>query len=311
MGVLTPRALDFLRHNISKRGGLLGLDRSRWAKGLGLRREGEVLLFAGCGYQYMELSGSFLSMAERAEALGLDWESTWGLWKGVLRLARPFAFGRRNPLRSAVQVLRQEGIEVGYLGDEEPCCGGPLYFSGFRGEFQERARGVRETLEDGWKVILGMVPSCTYTLRELLGLGERVETFPEFFLRRRERRRRAKAPVRVTYHDPCILARFLGVVREPREILREVEGVELVEPRSSGEWATCCGGGGGFELVFPEVSAALAQRRAEELLETGAEVVVTACPGCILKLQEGLRALGSGVRVLDLAEFLWECEPCD
>lgn len=311
MGLLIPSGLEFLRQNILKRGSLLGLDRSKWAKGLGLKREGEVLFFAGCGYQYMELSGSFISLASKAEGLGIDWEGTWGLWKGLLAFGRPLAFERRSPLRAAVSVLRQEGIEVGYLAEEEPCCGGPLYFSGFQGEFFARGKEVKDVLlRDSRRTLLAMVPSCAYSLRELLGLGGMIETFPEFFLRKRTKKRRAKAPVKVTYHDPCILARYLGVVEQPREILQGIEGVELVEPLSSRQWATCCGGGGGFELVFPEVSKALAKRRAEELLETGAQVVVTACPGCVLKLQEGIRALGAKAKVLDIAEFLWECEPC-
>ena len=96
----------------------------------------------------------------------------------------------------------------------------------------------------------------------------------------------------------------MGVVEEPRQALRSVERVELVEAESWGEWATCCGGGGGFEAAFPETSLFLAKRRAEELLETGAEVIVTACPGCLLQLRKGVRALGrSEVAVMDMAEI--------
>jgi Fe-S oxidoreductase len=76
--------------------------------------------------------------------------------------------------------------------------------------------------------------------------------------------------VRVTYHDPCQLARYLGLIKEPRQILRAIQNIELVETDwTKGEWATCCGGGGGFEAVFPELSQILAVNRAKELVETG------------------------------------------
>ena len=98
--------------------------------------------------------------------------------------------------------------------------------------------------------------------------------------------------VKVTYHDPCQLVRYLGLMEEPRKILRAIKGIELVEPKwTKGEWATCCGGGGGFEAVFPEMSEMLAVNRAKELLETGAQIIVTHCPGCIMQLKTGLKAL--------------------
>jgi Fe-S oxidoreductase len=72
-----------------------------------------------------------------------------------------------------------------------------------------------------------------------------------------------------------------------------------------GEWSTCCGGGGGLEAVFPELSRVLAVNRTRELLETGAEIIVTHCPGCIMQLKEGLRELKvENVEVLDLSQVV-------
>ena len=312
MGLLNPvpGAAAFIRHNILKRGNLIGLDRTRWARGLELPREGKKLLFAGCGYQYLEMTENFLSLAQMADSLGLDWNGSWRIWEKLLGAGRFFAWGRRNPLRDTVLLLRQEGVEVAYLGEEEPCCGAPLFFCGYWEDFEERIEAIREVLLRSEEIV-GMVPSCTYALKELMGLGPRVQPFPVFYLRHRRKKRRLKVPQKVVYHDPCILARYLGVVDEPREILRGIEGVELLEAESSREWANCCGGGGGFELIFPQVSSELAKKRAEELLLTGAEVIVTSCPGCLIKLQEGVKALGRKVRVVDLSEFVLGAEPCD
>ncbi len=100
--------------------------------------------------------------------------------------------------------------------------------------------------------------------------------------------------------------RYLGLVEEPRQILRAIKGIELIETEwTKREWATCCGGGGGFEAVFPELSQILAVNRAKELVETGAEIIVTHCPGCIMQLKTGLKELkAGGIEVLDLAQIV-------
>ena len=98
----------------------------------------------------------------------------------------------------------------------------------------------------------------------------------------------------------------MGLVEEPRQILRAIKGIELVETNwTNGKWATCCGGGGGFEAVFPELSQILATNRAKELLDTGAEIIVTHCPGCIMQLKTGVEELKAGnIEVLDLTQIL-------
>jgi hypothetical protein len=306
MGLLVPKPLLFLRDNILKKGSLLALPKAKWANDLNLPKEGEYLLFGGCGYQYLNVAKTFSPIGQRMEGLGLDLERGLRFFKWFSPFLRFFLNGR-NPLRSALKVLSQEGIEVSYLGEEEPCCGGPLYFSGFRKDFLENLSSKRDFLSNRKKII-GMVPSCCYALKELWGLKDLVEPFPIFWLKNKKKKRRLKEPLKVTYHDPCILSRYLGVVEEVREILRDIEGLTLVEAEASGEWANCCGGGGGFELVFPYVSKELAKRRAEELLSTGAQLIVTACPGCLINLEEGVKALGKRVRVLDLLELLEETE---
>jgi Fe-S oxidoreductase len=79
-----------------------------------------------------------------------------------------------------------------------------------------------------------------------------------------------------------------------------------VEPAwTRGEWATCCGGGGGFETVFPALSRVLAVNRVNELMETGPDIIVTHCPGCVMQLKDGLHQLKiDDVEVLDLAQVI-------
>jgi len=218
-----------------------------------------------------------------------------------------------QPLRDAVKVLSNLGVEFGYLAEDEPCCGGLLHYIGLQNEFANHARQVHDNMKSrGVKQIIGIVPSCTYTLRQLIpdtidGYDLKVKHFCEIVSENiTSRELRFPREVKVTYHDPCQLVRYLGLVEEPRQILRAIKGIELVETEwTNGEWATCCGGGGGFEAVFPELSQILATNRAKELLETGAEIIVTHCPGCIMQLKTGLKELkASGVEVLDLAQIV-------
>jgi glycolate oxidase iron-sulfur subunit len=105
----------------------------------------------------------------------------------------------------------------------------------------------------------------------------------------------------VTYHDPCHLRRLLGVHAEPRAALRALAGDGFKEaPRPDG----CCGFGGTFAMEHIEASAQMLDRRSHELLETGAELVATACPGCMAWLANGLDRVNSGQRTVHLIELL-------
>jgi Fe-S oxidoreductase len=103
----------------------------------------------------------------------------------------------------------------------------------------------------------------------------------------------------------------MGLIDQPRQVLNSIGNVELVEPEwTAGEWSTCCGGGGGFEVVFPEMAGTLAKGRINELAATGADIITTQCPGCLMQLKEGLKNLkGSNIEVLDIASLLAKAMP--
>jgi Fe-S oxidoreductase len=126
-------------------------------------------------------------------------------------------------------------------------------------------------------------------------------------LKKREIKPALKEKLVVTYHDPCQLSRYLDIIDEPREILNNIDGLELREPDAEqrGKWSTCCGGGG-LEAASPELCERLGQRRAEELLETGAKVIVSHCPACIMQLRNSVKKLSADVSVMDLVEILDE-----
>lgn len=324
---LIPPGLTYLADNITSKDNLLGTAKgagARWAKDLRLPKEAETIFFAGCGYQYASELESMMSLIRRIDKSAIGAELTMNLASVPKKLGidaagiyrKVMAKGsdsNARPLRDAVKVLNNLGINVGYLADEEPCCGGLLHYIGLHKEFAKHSHHVYDRLKSrGVKRIIGIVPSCTYTLRNLMannvdGYDLEVKHFCEVVSEAiSSRELRFPREVKVTYHDPCQLVRYLGLVEEPRQILGAIKGIEMVETGwTKGEWATCCGGGGGFEAVFPELSQILAVNRVKELVETGAEIIVTHCPGCIMQLETGLKELkADGVEVLDLAQIV-------
>jgi L-lactate dehydrogenase complex protein LldE len=112
---------------------------------------------------------------------------------------------------------------------------------------------------------------------------------------------RASFSGKVTYHDSCHSSRSLGIYQEPRALLAQVKGLELLEMADS---KACCGFGGLFSRRFPEVSQAIAGEKVKQILATGAEWVVGNDPGCLMNIQGGLNRVKSPVKVKHLVEIL-------
>jgi len=324
---LLPPGLAYLADNIMTRQNILGVTKeqgAQWARGLDLPAQAETVFFAGCGYQFSGQLEALLSLIKSADKsfIGAELPMRFAQLQKKLGLNLPAVYSKvfshggeaeAKPLAAAVTVLRKLGIKPGYLAEKEPCCGAPLHQAGLQTKFAENARQAYGTLKSaGVRQIIGIVPYCTHALQKLFPLyvedyDIEVRHFLEIVAEKLPSLKlRFPHKVRVAYHDPCQLARYLRLIDEPRQILKAIEGIELVETDwTKGEWATCCGGGGGFEAVFPELSGILAVNRAKELMATRPDIIVTHCPGCIMQLKDGLRQLKiEGVEVLDLAEVI-------
>ena len=324
---LIPPGLTYLADNIITRQNILGItreQRARWARNLDLPRQAETIFFAGCGYQFSAQLEVLMSLVRGIDksVIGAELPMHFASFQKKLGLNLPGIYSNVlsrggetevKPLEAAVKVLRNLGIQPGYLAEDEPCCGAPLHQAGLQTKFAENARRAYRTLKSsGVKRVIGIVPYCTHALVKLFplyvdGYDLEVRHFLEIVAEKiSSYKLRFPRKVRVTYHDPCQLVRFMSLIEEPRRILKAIEGIELVETDwTKGEWATCCGGGGGFETVFPELSQVLAVNRVTELLETRPDIIVTHCPGCIMQLKDGLRQLKvDGVEVLDLSQVV-------
>ena len=111
----------------------------------------------------------------------------------------------------------------------------------------------------------------------------------------------------ITYHDACYLARYNGVVAEPRAVLGGVPGIRMVEMERSGREGFCCGAGGGRMWMEESRGTRINAERTRQALDTGATTIATACPFCLVMLRDGVSesgARGEGIQTQDVAELL-------
>lgn len=213
---------------------------------------------------------------------------------------------------SFCRILDAAGVSYGVLGTQEKCCGDPARSSGNEYLYQTLvAENVAAMDAVGVKKIVATCPHCLKTLaKEYPQFGGNYEVVHHSaFLAELMSQGRVKTvkplPAKVTLHDSCYLSRYAGVVDEPRDVLRSVEGVSLVEMGRCREENFCCGAGGG-RMWMEEHGTRINNVRAEEALATGAGVISSACPFCLTMLTDGVKAAKreEGVQVLDLAEIV-------
>jgi heterodisulfide reductase subunit D len=109
---------------------------------------------------------------------------------------------------------------------------------------------------------------------------------------------------RVIYHDPCYLSRGVGVIEEPREVLRSIPGVRLLEFERHGLQSRCCGSGGAARKVFHENAIAMGRLTIDEAVAKGADRLVLACPACHAKVNEALQGYDRQIKITDIMELL-------
>jgi len=203
------------------------------------------------------------------------------------------------------------------LLEKEDCCGLPLIFAGYLDEAAERARKNLDKIGEVEQVITPC-PACYRTFNHfypnLLRLDApfRVVHLTQFLsslLDKGALKSSGLRPlkVKVMYHDPCELGRHSKIYEEPRQILKAIPGLSFYEPRFTREKAACCGGGGLLYAYFPTLSSLVAARKLmdEDRAPRDLEAVVTACPQCIINLQQaGMVAEAPNVKVYDIAQIL-------
>jgi Fe-S oxidoreductase len=216
--------------------------------------------------------------------------------------------------QATVRVLSRNGCEV--YTPRVTCCGMPHLGYGEVEMAKELARQNIAAFERaGVEAVVTDCASCGATLQEYAELlsgdpewRERAQAFSGkvydisvYLLKIGIEPPQGRLDVRVTYHDPCHLARAQKVVQEPRQLLKMIPGLELVE-MAEANW--CCGNAGSHAITDPQTSGEILDRKMGHVAETGAQVVASGCPGCQIQLWRGVRRAGLPMRVMHPIELL-------
>lgn len=279
--------------------------RGHWARKLKVkdlnRETAEVLYFAGCTYSYN--------------------------------------VNLQKVAQSTVRIMQEAGVEVGILYNNENCCASPALKVGMANIFSEIARkNIQQFNELGVKKVITSCAGCygifqshypamgkmNYEVLHSIELLDQLIQEGNLKLIK-------KAPLKVTWHDPCHCGRggerqdlwegtrikwgisdpprqrnfgSHGVFDAPRNILKALPGVELVEMERIREFSWCCGAGGGVKSAFPEFALESALERIDEAKETGAKALVTSCPWCESNFADAIIADGNRIKLFSLVELV-------
>jgi glycolate oxidase iron-sulfur subunit len=220
--------------------------------------------------------------------------------------------------RATARVLQANGCEV-VIPRAQGCCGAIHYHSGSSDPAVAMAMKNVDAFPDDLDAVVVNVAGCGSMLKDYGHMGEetpgvsadavaalskfsgRVRDVSEFLAELGLREPTGVVPWRVTYHDACHLAHAQGVRQAPRELLKQVPGLELIPlPESD----ICCGAAGSYNLTQPEMSDRLVARKVGHIDRTGADVVISANAGCTLQLQAAVGGLDRPVRVVHPIEVL-------
>lgn len=258
------------------------------------------------------------------------------------------AYRRKEIAMATARVLSAAGVKFTVLGEDEFCCGSPLLRVGDWNGFSELAKhNIQAIQRRGIKQVVMNCAGCYSTFKveypSVQKYGFRVSHTSQYFaelLRRGQLKPTIPIPKTATYHDPCHLGRCAepykrwrgiefkvllyvrlgippfpvrqgknGVYAAPREVIRQVPGLRLVEMERNQEYAYCCGAGGGAKAAYPDFALHTAKTRLREAKKTGADILVSACPFCSTNLQDAIKDTGEPMQYLDLSELLLRSLP--
>ncbi|RLB19871.1 MAG: (Fe-S)-binding protein [Deltaproteobacteria bacterium] len=279
-GIIPPEVRDYLK-NVSISGNPYkqpASERGRWAEGSIIQSyEGqEYLFYVGCVGSYDERG--------------------------------------RKIARAVGELLVKAGVSIGVLGEREACDGNEVRTLGEMGLFEFLAeQNITLFKELGVRKIITLDPHAFNAFTKYYpDLGGKFQVYHYTQILESLFKKGALKPseynVKVTYHDPCYLGRHNGEYEAPREILNSIPGLELIEMEQNRENSFCCGGGGGnfFTDILGGGSDSPNRVRVRQALETGAEIIVVACPLCAKMLEDAVKAeeIEDRLEVLDLAEII-------
>ena len=255
------------------------------------------------------LSGRFFEPRGEAPATGVARRRVAFFAGCVMRIA----FAETN--RATVRVLARNGCAVA-LPEDQICCGALHVHAGEREQAKEMARRNIAAFEaSGAEAIVVNAAGCGAALKEYGELlahdpvwADRARAFSAIVRDLSELLAdlpidppRGRLAARVTYQDACHLAHAQRIRQQPREVLRAIPGLELVEMADADR---CCGSAGIYNIAEPELAARFGAQKVDNIAATGADIVVSANPGCLIQIRSGLVDRGARTRAVHLADIL-------
>ncbi|GAC1440484.1 MAG: (Fe-S)-binding protein [Sediminibacterium sp.] len=213
-----------------------------------------------------------------------------------------------------VKVLEKAGCTVSY-NTNQTCCGQPAFNAGFWGEAKEVCSKFMDDFK-GSEYIVAPSASCVGFVKNYYSklfenssqqnaakkIGERVFEFSDFLINKLQVDDfGASFEGKATYHDSCAALRECKIKKEPRQLLRKVKGLELIE---MSDVETCCGFGGTFAVKFEPISVAMGDQKITNASATGAEYIISTDMSCLMHIDGCSKHKGAGLTVLHLADVL-------
>ena len=214
-------------------------------------------------------------------------------------------------LNKLIDILNKAGLEVGVFRDGS-CCGDIVYHIGDDYFYEEIVNENVEKLENlKPSVVLTVSPHVYHNLVNLYPryggkISAKVMHHTQFLYEiiNEGRLKPNKLDARLTYHDPCYLARYNGIVEEPRGIIEAIDGIDFVEMLHNKYETLCCGGGGGGIWTENMEARRATRDRLMEVAEADTDTMVTSCPYCIRMFEDEAKVMGSDIKVLDVIDVL-------
>ena len=209
--------------------------------------------------------------------------------------------------QNLVRIMEAAHVDFTILGGEEWCCGFPLIGAGVPERMGEMIEHNLEKVKAlGAKTVVFSCPSCYRTWNEFYPTDLELLHDSQFLQRMigDGTIHLGELKTTVTYHDPCDLGRNSGVYDAPRQVLKAIPGLTLVELENNRAQSVCCGGGGNVEMADADLSGKVAQKKIAEIQRTGAKTVVTSCQQCVRTIKARVRRQKVDLNVLDITELV-------
>jgi Fe-S oxidoreductase len=211
------------------------------------------------------------------------------------------------------KILKAAGVNFAVLGGEESCCGEPARRMGNEYLFQLQAMKNIEVLKaHNVKKIVASCPHCFNTIKneypqfegefEVIHHSQLIDEL----IKEGKVRVNKVAEKKMAYHDSCYLGRYNDIYEQPRDVVKHVSQSSPVEMERSRASGFCCGGGGGRFWMEEKVGKRISEMRVEQVMETGADVLASACPYCLQMFEDAVKAKEAEetIKVLDIAEIV-------